>query len=73
MSNASVLSRSSLPAAPAAADTRAAFGTLLSMILVVLWVALAAGVVLTVVFPERSVSMSASSLGGWGGSMGSAR
>ena len=38
-------------------DPRAFLATLLSMLLFVLWAALAVGAVLTVVFPERTVSM----------------
>lgn len=38
-------------------DTRAFLATLLSMLLFVLWAALAVGAVLTVVFPERTVSI----------------
>jgi hypothetical protein len=38
--------------------TRKFLATLMSMLLVALWAALAVGVVLTVVFPERSISVS---------------
>jgi hypothetical protein len=38
--------------------TRKFLATLVSMLLVALWAALAVGVVLTVVFPERSISVS---------------
>ena len=38
-------------------DTRAFLATLLSMLLFVVWAAVALGAVLTVVFPERTVSM----------------
>lgn len=49
-------------------DARTLLATVVSLLLVVVWAALAAGVVLTVVFPERSVSMSSIS-----GSTASAR
>lgn len=42
-------------------DARALLATLLSMLLVVVWGALAVGVVLTVIFPERSISSVAGS------------
>ncbi|GAC1546467.1 MAG: hypothetical protein NVS3B10_10430 [Polyangiales bacterium] len=38
-------------------DKRPFLGTVVSVLLVALWAALAAGVVLTVIFPERSVSL----------------
>jgi hypothetical protein len=38
--------------------------TLLSILLLTVWAALAVGVVLTVVFPERSLAMSAGNMSG---------
>ena len=50
---------------PSAMPSRSSvLAMVVSMLLVAVWAALAIGVVLTVVFPERSIAMSAANMSG---------
>jgi hypothetical protein len=50
----------STPALTSSTNARPLLAMLVSMLLVVLWAALAVGVVLTVIFPERTISIAGS-------------
>ena len=53
-----------MPAPTLSPPRSSVLATMVSMLLVIVWVALAVGVVLTFVFPERSIAMSAGKMSG---------